>query len=86
MPVPGLISAEEIAATRVDWDAACDAMHRQGRSRVKEVARFSRVHRDPFEPILVILEAQSPLAEYRKITEEILRIMPEPDSLISSGN
>ena len=75
VPIPGLISAEDIAA-QADWDAACDAMHRHGRSRVKEVTRVSRVHRDPCEPILVILEAQSPLAEYRKITEEIVRLMP----------
>lgn len=26
-----------------------------------------RVHRDPFEPIMCVLEADSPLAEYRKI-------------------
>lgn len=78
VPVPGLISAEEVAAARADRDGACDTdtMHRHGRNRVKKVTRVSRVHRDPFEPILVILEAQSPLAEYRKITEEIVRLMP----------
>jgi hypothetical protein len=38
-----------------------------------------RVHRDPFEPIMCILEADSPLAEYRKITDEILRRMPDED-------
>ena len=36
-----------------------------------------RVHRDPFEPIMCVLEADSPLAEYRKITEEILKRMPD---------
>jgi hypothetical protein len=35
------------------------------------------VHRDPFEPIMCVLEAESPLAEYRKITEEILKRMPD---------
>jgi hypothetical protein len=44
---------------------------------VKEIHRVARVHRDPFEPILPILEADSPVAEYRKITEEILRLMPD---------
>jgi hypothetical protein len=38
-----------------------------------------RVHRDPFEPIMCVLEAPSPLAEYRKITEEILLRMPDKD-------
>ena len=76
-PVPGLISAEEVAAARTDWDAACDAMHRHGRSRIRELTRVARVHRDPFEPILPILEAPSPLGEYRRITEEIVRLMPD---------
>jgi hypothetical protein len=40
------------------------------------VARVARVHRDPFEPIMPILEADSPLGEYRKITEEIVARMP----------
>lgn len=35
------------------------------------------VHRDPFEAILPILESDSPVGEYRKITEEILRLMPD---------
>lgn len=34
-----------------------------------------RVHRDPFEPIMCVLEADSRLAEYRKITDEIVRRM-----------
>jgi len=37
----------------------------------------AQVHRDPFEPILPILEAESPVGEYRKITEEILRTLPD---------
>lgn len=35
------------------------------------------MHRDSFEPILPILEAASPVGEYRKITEEVLRRMPD---------
>jgi hypothetical protein len=38
-----------------------------------------RGHRDPLEPIMCILEAVSPLAEYRKITDEILNRMPDED-------
>jgi hypothetical protein len=36
-----------------------------------------RIHRDPFEPILPVLEAANPLREYRKIADEILRLMPD---------
>ncbi|MEF2071027.1 hypothetical protein [Consotaella aegiceratis] len=76
-PIPGLVSKIDIAEAQSDWNAACDAMHRHGRSRIKEIERVARVHRDPFEPILPILEAKSPVGEYRKITEEILRLMPD---------
>lgn len=38
---------------------------------------MARIHRDPFEPIMVVLEADSPVGEYRKITEEIIRLMPD---------
>ncbi|WP_265519893.1 hypothetical protein [Nitratireductor luteus] len=37
---------------------------------MKEIQRVARVHRDPFEPIMPVLEAESPVGEYRKITEE----------------
>jgi hypothetical protein len=75
--IEGLISQSDIVETRNDWNAACDRMHRHAKRRIKEINRVVRVHRDPFEPILPILEAPSPVAEYRKITEEILLRMPD---------
>lgn len=75
--VPGLISLAEIEAARFDWSGACDRLYTHGLARAKEIDRVARVHRDPFEPILPILEAESPLAEYRAITEEISRRIPD---------
>ncbi|RAU22466.1 hypothetical protein CU669_07125 [Paramagnetospirillum kuznetsovii] len=75
--IEGLISRQDIDEARADWAAACDRMFRHARRRVKEIARVARIHRDPFEPILPVLEAPSPVGEYRKITEEILRRMPD---------
>jgi hypothetical protein len=75
-PVDGLISEADISLVHADWAAACDRLHEYGRNRIRELQRVVRVHRDPFEPILPVLEAPSPLAEYRKITEEILRHLP----------
>ncbi|WP_374275829.1 hypothetical protein [Brevundimonas sp.] len=74
---PGLIDAGDIETIRSDWDAACERMHSHGLARAKEIQRVARVHRDPFEPLLPVLEAASPVAEYRKITDEILRRMPD---------
>ncbi len=79
IPIEGLVSAEEIAFAKRDWHACCDAFHAHARNRVKEIQRVMRIHRDPFEPIMCVLEAPSPLAEYRKITDEILLRMPDKD-------
>ncbi|MFG1433321.1 hypothetical protein V5F69_20020 [Xanthobacter sp. V2C-4] len=76
-PIPNLITERDIAAVRSDWAGACEQMHKHGLARAREVQRVARIHRDPFEPIMVVLEAQSPVGEYRKITEEVLRLMPD---------
>ncbi len=75
--IEGLITRRDIDEARADWAAACDRMYRHARRRIKEIDRVARIHRDPFEPILPVLEAASPVGEYRKITEEILRRMPD---------
>lgn len=79
VPVNGLVTKEEITFARRDWHACCDAFHSHARNRIREIQRVMRVHRDPFEPIMCVLEAPSPLAEYRKITDEILLRMPDRD-------
>lgn len=76
-PIPGLISDHDIEVVRQDWDAACENFHKHARHRIKEIQRVARIHRDPFEPILPVLESDSPVGEYRKITEEIVRLMPD---------
>ncbi len=76
-PIAGLIEQGEIDFAARDWHGACDAFHRHAANRSKEIQRVMRVHRDPFEPIMCVLEAESPLAEYRKITDEIVKRMPD---------
>lgn len=78
-PIPDLITPTDIASVQADWDGACDAFYRYGFARVGEIRRVARVHRDPFEPILPILEAESPLGEYRLIVQEVIRLMPDAD-------
>lgn len=77
-PVEGLITEDEVCEIQKDWDAACDRLNRHALARAREIQRVARIHRDPFEPLLPVLEAASPVAEYRKITDEILRHMPDP--------
>ena len=72
----GWFQKQDIAAAKADWEAVCEVGHRHTLARAREVQRVARVHRDPFEPILPILEAASPVGEYRKIADEVLRQMP----------
>nr|WP_318012245.1 hypothetical protein [Mesorhizobium sp. CA10] len=76
-PIAGLISRMDIDRAKADWDDACDVYFKHALSRVKEIQRVARVHRDPFEPIMPVLEDHSPVGEYRKITEEILQLIPD---------
>jgi hypothetical protein len=77
VPIRGLISAEDVEAVCSDWQGACDILHSHAGARVKEVDRVARIHRDPFEPILPILESPSPVADYLKIADEILKWRPD---------
>lgn len=75
--VDGLVTTDQVSDIRANWDRACDALFEYAGAVAKEIKKVSRVHRDPFEPIMPVLEADSPVAEYRKITEEVLRLMPD---------
>lgn len=77
VPIDGLVSVEDIESARADWPGACDILHAHAGARVKEIDRVARIHRDPFEPILPILEAPSPVAEYLKIADEIMKLRPD---------
>ncbi|MDP3493355.1 MAG: hypothetical protein Q8R82_09570, partial [Hyphomonadaceae bacterium] len=75
-PIDGLVSAREIEAARSDWTRVCAELHAFAMARTKEIERVSRVHHDPFEPILPVLEADSPVGQYRRIADEILKRRP----------
>ncbi|AGH97675.1 hypothetical protein [Micavibrio aeruginosavorus] len=76
-PIPGLISPDEIKFVQENWNSACDNYLKHAHNRLKEIKHVAKVHRDPFEPILPILESPSPLGEYKKIAEEVAKFMPD---------
>lgn len=77
VPIEGLITVEDVKVAKSDWEGACARLNGHAVQRAKEIGRVARIHRDPFEPLLPILEAASPVGEYRKITDEILSRMPD---------
>ena len=74
--IPGLLGRADIERASQDWSGVCDAFHRYATARVAEIRRVVKVHRDPFEAILPVLEAPQPVAEYKRIADEILRLAP----------
>ncbi|MEP7355321.1 MAG: hypothetical protein ABI824_18980 [Acidobacteriota bacterium] len=75
-PIEGLISQKDINRARADWGTACDKVFEYTTARISELSGIIRVHRDPFAPILPVLTNERPLAEYKKIGDEMLRRLP----------
>jgi integrase len=76
-PVDGLISQKDINRARANWDAQCNEAFEYAAARHLELREVVRMHRDPFAAILPVLTHESPLKEYKKIGDEILKGMPD---------
>jgi len=76
-PIDGLVSQKDIDRARANWGIACDQAYDYAASRLLELRDVSRMHRDPFLPILTVLTNESPLREYKKIGDEIIRRLPD---------
>jgi hypothetical protein len=76
-PIEGLLSQKDINRARTNWGATCDKAFEYASGRLLELAGVVRMHRDPFLPILPVLTNDSPLREYKKIGDEILRHMDD---------
>ena len=77
-PVPGLVTQADIDETRADWSGACERMHHHAAVRAGEVRRLSRVHRDPFEPILAVLDTDSPIGTTAESPARCFPACPTP--------
>ena len=78
VPSQALLTEDEVIEAQKDWDGLCDQGYASVHAWSKEVKRVARIHRDPFEPILPVLEAESPVGVYSRIPAEILRYLPDP--------
>lgn len=76
-PIDGLLSQKDINRAQANWGAACDKVYEYAGNRLSELAGVIRMHRDPFAPILPVLSSDSPLSEYKKIGDELLRRLPD---------
>lgn len=79
-PVPKVLTYRDIARANRNWSDYCDRSLVYISDRSAEVRKSSRIHRDPFESILPVLEADAPLNQYKKIADEILRLAPADET------
>ena len=68
--------ASDVRQAHEDWALVCERCFHHISGRLAELIRITRTHRDRAIAIMPVLSAQSPLAEYRKIADEILKQMP----------
>lgn len=76
-PIKGVVSQKDINRAKANWSDACDKAFEYAAARQAELNGIIRMHRDPFAPILPVLTHESPLGEYKKIGDELLRHMPD---------
>jgi hypothetical protein len=80
LPIPNLITRFDIRKARRNWSEVCDVAIHHLSVRAREVRRIMQIHRDPFLPVLPVLNSDAPLSEYKKIADEVLRQMPDEQS------
>ena len=79
-PIDGIITKTDIAKVRRNWKASCDLAYRHALGRIADLRRLVRSHRNTFDYLLPVLESANPLAEYKKIADEVLRQMPDENA------
>lgn len=78
-PIPKLLTYRDIARASKNWNDHCDKSLTYLIDRGVDLRRSSRIHRDPFEPVLPVLESDAPLIQYKKIADEIIRHSPNDE-------
>lgn len=84
-PIERFVTAEQIRLAKANWNAACDNTFEFAQHRLREIATLVKCHRSSFEPIMPILKDPSPLQQFRRVTEEILKDARAMDSPIEQS-
>lgn len=75
--VPGFIDEELISRAKSDWAGVCDEAFDYYMRFADEIERVAELIRDSFEPILPILESESPISALKTFAQNVLDDMPD---------
>ena len=76
-PIPGLIDHKFIIRAKGDWDAVCDEAYASYMELAEAVEESAEKLRDPFEPILPIINAENPFSALRVFAQNIYDDRPD---------
>lgn len=75
--VPGFIDEQLIKRAKSDWAGVCEQAFDYYMQFAEEVEGRAELIRDPFEPILPILESESPISALKTFAQNVLEDMPD---------
>lgn len=75
--VPGFIDKQLIRRAKSDWAGVCKEAFDYYMNFAEEIEKNAEIIRDSFEPILPILESESPMSALKTFAQNILDDMPD---------
>lgn len=75
--VPGFIDKKLVKRAQSNWDGVCDQAFDYYIQFAEEIERNAELIRDPFEPIMPILELESPISALKTFAQNVLDDMPD---------
>ena len=75
-PISGVLDIKEIQIAKRNWATTCDKAFEDAHCRRNELTYVVQPHRDTYGNVMAVLSKDSPLKEYLKIGNEMLRHMP----------
>jgi hypothetical protein len=76
-PIQGFIDDAFIANAQNNWDKVCDTAYDYYKKFSEDIETWAEEIRDPFEPILPILESENPIAALKTFAQNIFDDMPD---------
>lgn len=81
-PIPGFIDEAFIERAKADWDGVCNEVAAEYLKLVAQIKDVAEEQRDPFEPILPLLDVDHPLytnpiSAFKNFTRSILNDLPD---------
>jgi integrase len=76
-PIPGFINEDFIERARREWDKVCEEAYAYYIQFATTIEAAAEELRNPFEPVMPILDSENPMTSLRVFAQNILNDMPD---------